>query len=273
MASRRGVRNATGRTRAGPEELGEEGGEGEGEDFDEGVNVGVGLGEGRRAATAVSQSRRQVRGVKTGAETGRDFLVRGAAATAAGEGVGSDAGAAGGVSLWAGKEEPLQARRGPAAVVLVRPQIPGNAGTVARTCAATATALHLVGPLGFEITDARLKRAGLDYWDAVCVQVHEDWDAFARYFRDEVTPATPDARWLAFSAGRSDRLYCRPDTYRSHDWLLFGSETEGLPEAVLDAAHERLTIPIDKTHVRSLNLAVSASVALFEAVRQVGERP
>jgi tRNA (cytidine/uridine-2'-O-)-methyltransferase len=158
------------------------------------------------------------------------------------------------------------------AVVLVHPQIPGNTGTIARTCAATRVPLHLVGPLGFELSDARLKRAGLDYWHSVCVRVHEDWDAFARYWRDDL--GAP-GRLVAFSKFGA-RPHAEPGAYRAGDWLLFGAETTGLP----DEAHDACTasggvrrIPIDETHVRSLNLAVSVGVGAYEALRQIDGDP
>ena len=158
------------------------------------------------------------------------------------------------------------------AVVLVNPQIPGNTGTIARTCAATRVPLHLVGPLGFELSDARLKRAGLDYWHSVCVRVHEDWDAFARYWRDDL--GAP-GRLVAFSKFGA-RPHAEPGAYRAGDWLLFGAETTGLPDEAHDACAASggvRRIPIDETHVRSLNLAVSVGVGAYEALRQIDGDP
>lgn len=116
-------------------------------------------------------------------------------------------------------------QRSDLAVVLVTPQIPGNTGTIARTCAAARVPLHLVGPLGFDLTDAQLKRAGLDYWNSVCVRVHDDWDAFHAYWRDVL--GAP-GRLVAFSKFGA-RPHAEEGAYRSGDWLLFGAETTGLP--------------------------------------------
>ncbi|CAL5222882.1 g5309 [Coccomyxa viridis] len=153
-------------------------------------------------------------------------------------------------------------------VVLVHPQIPQNTGTIARTCAATGVGLHLVGPLGFEIDNSRLKRAGLDYWPYVAVNVYSTWQDFYGHFQEQEGPK----RLLGFSkAGKQH--YASPSLYRKGDWLLFGAETTGLPgeayASIEESSGEVLRIPITETHVRSLNLAVSAGVALYEAMRQL----
>jgi tRNA (cytidine/uridine-2'-O-)-methyltransferase len=145
-------------------------------------------------------------------------------------------------------------------VVLVNPQIPPNTGNIARTCAATTTALHLVGPLGFELSDRQLKRAGLDYWPHVDLHLHDDWQQFHRYQQDL------GGRTIGFStAGRCS--YTDLD-YKDSDWLLFGSETEGLPPAAMTACDVTVYIPMDRSAVRSLNLASSVAIGLFEALRQ-----
>ncbi|KAF4366398.1 hypothetical protein F8388_018846 [Cannabis sativa] len=136
-------------------------------------------------------------------------------------------------------------------VVLVSPQIPGNTGCIARTCAASAVGLHLVGPLGFQIDDAKLKRAGLDYWPFVVVKVHNSWEDFKLYFSQQEI------------------------SYRRGDYLIFGSETRGLPnEALQDCKSEEfgggtVKIPMVETYVRCLNLSVSVGIALYEASRQL----
>ena len=147
-------------------------------------------------------------------------------------------------------------------VVLVHPKIPPNTGNIARTCAATGTVLHLVGPLGFEISDRYLKRAGLDYWPYVDLTYHASLDAFNAFYQ------TQPGRWIGFST-RGQEIYSHFQ-FQSEDWLLFGSETEGLPPPILDACAETVRIPIVQTHVRSLNLSVSVAVGLFEARRQLG---
>lgn len=153
-------------------------------------------------------------------------------------------------------------------VVLVHPQIPQNAGNVARTCAATAVALHLVGPLGFEIDSKKLKRAGLDYWPYVCVRVHPTWQHFQSYFSAQASPK----RLLAFSKFGVQH-YAAPGMYQPGDWLLFGAETTGLPPEAHEAAAASggavVKIPIIDTHVRSINLSVSAGIGLYEAIRQL----
>lgn len=147
-------------------------------------------------------------------------------------------------------------------VVLVQPQIPPNTGNIARTCAATTTSLHLVGPLGFEITDRYLKRAGLDYWPYVDLHYHDSIDQFQTYREQQ------PGRWLGFSTtGQHNYIQFE---YRPDDWLLFGCETAGLPSEVLQACDATLYIPMHQTHVRSLNLSVSVAIGLFEARRQLG---
>ena len=151
-------------------------------------------------------------------------------------------------------------------VVLYQPEIPPNTGNVARTCAATCTELHLIEPLGFEISDRTLKRAGLDYWPWVELSRHRDWQAFLEHRESR------GGRLLALSRHASDpyqHLRYQPD-----DWLLFGRETTGLPPELLTQADHRLTIPmpgaIDRGGgVRSLNLSTSVGVVLFEALRQL----
>lgn len=147
-------------------------------------------------------------------------------------------------------------------VVLVQPQIPPNTGNVARTCAATGTPLHLVGPLGFEISDRYLKRAGLDYWPYVDLHYHETWSAFCHFHQQQT------GRWVGFStSGTSSYIEFQ---YRQDDWLLFGCETAGLPAEVMQACDATVYIPMSQPQVRSLNLSVSAAIGLFEAYRQLG---
>lgn len=147
-------------------------------------------------------------------------------------------------------------------VVLVHPQIPPNTGNIARTCAATGTQLHLVGPLGFEISDRYLKRAGLDYWPYVKYHYHESLDAFKVFHQQQ------GGRLIGFSAA-GECSYVKFQ-FQTNDWLLFGSETAGLPATVLQACNTSLYIPMSEPGVRSLNLSVSAAVGLFEARRQLG---
>lgn len=147
-------------------------------------------------------------------------------------------------------------------VVLVQPQIPPNTGNIARTCAATGTELHLIGPLGFEISDRTLKRAGLDYWPYVKLYCHSSWQTFTELHSKQ------GGRWIGFStAGSCSYLKFQ---FQEDDWLLFGSETTGLPPEILTACDATLYIPIAQAQVRSLNLSVSTAVGLFEARRQLG---
>ena len=146
-------------------------------------------------------------------------------------------------------------------VALIQPQIPPNTGNIARLCAATDTPLHLIEPLGFSIDDARVRRAGLDYWDRVDLWVHPDWFAF----RD----AMNRSRCLYFSAKARQSYLEAP--YRANSCLVFGSETEGMPLRLLEKHPEQcFTIPMTGS-VRSLNLANAVSIVLYEALRQTGE--
>ncbi len=147
-------------------------------------------------------------------------------------------------------------------LVLVHPQIPPNTGNIARTCAATGTELHLVAPLGFELSDRYLKRAGLDYWIHVNLHYHPDIRAF-QAFQEKI-----GGRLIGFSvAGHCNYIDYQ---FQDPDWLLFGSETEGLPSTVLEGCAATLFIPMTQPEVRSLNLSVSAAIGLFEARRQLG---
>jgi tRNA (cytidine/uridine-2'-O-)-methyltransferase len=147
-------------------------------------------------------------------------------------------------------------------VVLVEPEIPPNTGNVARLCAATRTTLHLIEPLGFELNDRRLARAGMDYWQHVEWQTWPDWNAFAASIPPEVR------LWFVESGGPTRYSDAR---FASGDYLVFGRETAGLPESLCRAAGERwLRIPMFHDQARSLNLANCVALVLYEAVRQLG---
>ena len=144
-------------------------------------------------------------------------------------------------------------------VVLVEPEIPPNTGNIGRLCLATGSTLHLIKPLGFSIDDRTLKRAGLDYWKEVDVQL---WDSFQDLRRSRKTAAR-----FFFLTTKTKRAYYDVHFFAG-DFLVFGRETKGLPEPLL-AAHpdELLTIPMRGT--RSLNLATAVGIVLFEAMRQL----
>ena len=149
-------------------------------------------------------------------------------------------------------------------IVLVEPEIPPNTGNVARLCAATHTRLHLIEPFGFKLDDARLKRAGMDYWQQVQWQRWPDW----RTFRNSL-PA--EAR-LWFVESNGPRLYTEAGFARD-DYLVFGRETAGLPKALLgENSRHWLRIPMFNPNARSLNLANCVALVLFEALRQQGFR-
>jgi tRNA (cytidine/uridine-2'-O-)-methyltransferase len=144
-------------------------------------------------------------------------------------------------------------------VALIEPEIPPNTGNIARLCGATFTTLHLVGKLGFRTDDKAVKRAGLDYWDDVDIRYHNNIEALYQ--------ALPECRFLYFTT-KAERLYT-DFQYAANDCLVFGRETRGLPEYLLKANWERcLTIPMPNKNIRSLNLATSVGIVLYEALRQ-----
>ncbi len=144
--------------------------------------------------------------------------------------------------------------------MLVEPEIPQNTGNIARLAGATQSPLHLVGPLGFKIDDKSVRRAGVDYWHLVDVRQHESVPAFR--------VAEPDARVRLFSA-TAERSYLEADL-RPGDALVFGRESVGLPDALLQA-HPEHTYGIPTLGaVRSLNLANAVSIVLYEALRRTG---
>jgi tRNA (cytidine/uridine-2'-O-)-methyltransferase len=147
-------------------------------------------------------------------------------------------------------------------VVLVEPEIAPNTGNIARLCAATRTTLHLIEPLGFELNDRQLKRAGMDYWKHVTWHVWPNWAAFR-----DAQPA--EARfWFIESDG--PRTYIDPG-YELDDYLVFGRESAGLPSALLEAQRDQwLRIPMLNGDARSLNLSNCVAITLFEALRQTG---
>ena len=144
-------------------------------------------------------------------------------------------------------------------IVLVEPEIPGNTGNIARLCAATGASLHLVRPLGFSVDDRYLKRAGLDYWHLVDIHYYDSVE--------EVLAAYPDAPRFLLTT-HAHRSYTRVE-YTKDTLLIFGKESAGLPEA-FRMAHEDECIRIPMVpEARSLNLANSVSIVLYEALRQV----
>ncbi|QWV98340.1 tRNA (cytidine(34)-2'-O)-methyltransferase [Geomonas nitrogeniifigens] len=145
-------------------------------------------------------------------------------------------------------------------IVLVEPEIPPNTGNIARLCGATGTVLHLVGKLGFSTDDRYLKRAGLDYWSEVDIRYWDDLEALRGAF--------PQGRFI-YTSKKAPKSYLELG-FRPGDFIVFGKETKGLPEELIEANPETtVRIPIIGK-VRSLNLSTSAGIVLYEALRQTG---
>lgn len=146
-------------------------------------------------------------------------------------------------------------------IVLFEPEIPQNTGNIARTCAATGSNLHLIKPLGFSVNDKYLKRAGLDYWSLVNIKYYEDFNEFKETVKDKK---------VFISTTKESRFYTDVE-YSDDCYIIFGKETAGLPGFVhQEFISNRIKIPmIDNEHARSLNLANSVNIILYEALRQI----
>lgn len=147
-------------------------------------------------------------------------------------------------------------------IVLFEPEIPQNTGNIARTCAATGSRLHLIKPLGFSVKDKYLKRAGLDYWNLVDITYYENFDEFIGNVMNKE---------VFISTTKESRFYTDV-TYTDGCYIMFGKETAGLPDLIHQRFSEsRIKIPmIDNVNARSLNLANSVNIVMYEALRQMG---
>jgi tRNA (cytidine/uridine-2'-O-)-methyltransferase len=146
-------------------------------------------------------------------------------------------------------------------IVLVEPEIPNNTGNIGRTCVGTHSHLHLVGKLGFQIDDKQLRRAGLDYWPDLSWTHHQTWDEWWTHVKDP-------SRVFYFSKKANKSLF--EAEFKRGDWIVFGKETKGLDEALLESCDaQSLTIPMYGP-IRSLNLSNAVSVVVYEGVRQLG---
>jgi tRNA (cytidine/uridine-2'-O-)-methyltransferase len=147
-------------------------------------------------------------------------------------------------------------------IVLVTPEIPTNTGSIGRLCLATNSTLHLVDPLGFDINDSRVKRAGLDYWKHVKVIRHKSFEQF-------LNSLPSDAPTVFFSTKAKTSLFEK--TFKKGSYLIFGCETKGLGEELIEKfSEDTYHIPQYDDRVRSLNLANSASIVVYETIRQLG---
>ncbi|HEU5079907.1 MAG TPA: tRNA (cytidine(34)-2'-O)-methyltransferase [Opitutaceae bacterium] len=148
-------------------------------------------------------------------------------------------------------------------IVLFQPEIPQNTGNIGRMCALTKSRLHLIHPLGFEVTDRNLKRAGMDYWFSLDVHHHDDWKAF------RASPVAPKRLWLLTTKTKQSYWDVQ---YTDDDGLLFGNEGSGAPPWLHDEIGDtfRITIPHANSELRSLNLSTAAGIAAYEALRQLG---
>jgi len=144
-------------------------------------------------------------------------------------------------------------------LVLVHPQIAPNTGNIARLCVATGTALHIVRPMGFVLSDSKLKRSAMDYWPRLKLTVHDDVDAF-------VAAVGNDRVWL-MENGSSQSIWTAD--FADGDWLLFGSESSGLPRSILDRWRDRLVGIPQVEGERCLNVSTAAGIGLFEAIRKI----
>ncbi len=150
-------------------------------------------------------------------------------------------------------------------VVLIEPEIPQNTGNIARTCAATDTVLHLVKPLGFDIDEKSVRRAGLDYWDKLTIIVYENLAEFYEKNKENVK----NGATMYYASTKAQKVYSDVE-YKDGDYLLFGKETKGIDEAILAENYDTtVRIPMWGA-IRSLNLSNSVAILLYEALRQTG---
>jgi tRNA (cytidine/uridine-2'-O-)-methyltransferase len=147
-------------------------------------------------------------------------------------------------------------------IVLFEPEIPQNTGNIARTCAATGSNLHLIKPLGFSVSDKHLKRAGLDYWDLVNITYYDNFEEFKKTINNK----------NVFIATTKESRFYTDVKYTDECYIMFGKETKGLPDYIhKEFLDTRIKIPmIDNVHARSLNLANSVNIVMYEALRQLG---
>ena len=144
-------------------------------------------------------------------------------------------------------------------IVLLSPEYPGNVGNIGRTCVLTKSTLHLVRPFKFDLSDKSLKRAGIDYWDKLDLKIHDSLEEFEEFIKDK--------NFYLIETG-SDKAYVDV-RFMDNDYLIFGREKEGIDKEILKKNKEKiLTIPMTKEIDRSLNLANSVSIVLYEALRQ-----
>jgi tRNA (cytidine/uridine-2'-O-)-methyltransferase len=145
-------------------------------------------------------------------------------------------------------------------IVLYQPEIPQNTGNIARMCVANDLTLHLIKPLGFEISDKYLKRSALDYWEFLDLKIYENWGDFLEQNKDANF-------WLLTT--KSKKIFW-DIKFKENDFLVFGPETRGLPEELLKANHDRaITVPMRSKNSRSLNLASTTQTVFYEAYRQL----
>ena len=147
-------------------------------------------------------------------------------------------------------------------VVMVEPEIPQNTGNIARTCAAIGAKLHLVHPLGFSISEKAVKRAGLDYWDKVEIEEHNSFSEFLKKYK-------PEENNMFFATTKGKHVYSEPNYSKMEEvFLLFGKETKGLPEDILQKYIDKtIRIPM-RNNLRSLNLSNSVAIVVYEVLRQ-----
>lgn len=144
-------------------------------------------------------------------------------------------------------------------IVLYQPEIPQNTGNIARTCVLTNSKLHIIKPMGFVIDDKRVKRAGLDYWDQLDIEIHENYEVFMeKYGHNKIYLSTTHA------TDHYDEV-----NYEEGSFIMFGKETAGVPEDVHNA-HHGIKIPMINTTTRSLNLSNTVAIITYEALRQIG---
>ncbi len=149
-------------------------------------------------------------------------------------------------------------------IVLFEPEIPPNTGNIARLCACTGSQLHLVHPLGFDLSEKQVRRAGLDYWEHLDVQQHDNWDALKVWMRKNL----PNEPRMFGLTTKTDKSYWDV-SFQPNDVLVFGPETRGLPQGIREEINT-LTIPMrDDAPVRSLNLSNACSIVIYEALRQL----